>query len=295
MDIGWNYRREHLRLAHRSHYVIPNGGDQPNVVPQVASVWYYFRELDYPHIRDLWALGDSVAQGAAMMTGTTLEPTRVLGSAWPIHHNKPVAFAMHRNITAVGMPKWTADDQRFARALQEEIKAARIRGLDTLPDSLRTPPKMEDMKGGGSDDIGDVTWTVPSVTLRFPANIPELPGHNWTDAIAMATPIAHKGTTAGAKAMAMTVLDLLLTPSLVKEAWDYFRDVQTKDVKYQPLIRPTDRPATDLNAGILGRYRDQMRPFYFDPSKYSTYLEQIGVKYPTVRAADGSCGAKGVP
>ncbi|HLB54323.1 MAG TPA: amidohydrolase, partial [Gemmatimonadales bacterium] len=70
MNIGWNYRREHLRLAHRSHYVIPTGGDQPNVVPQVASVWYYFRELDYPNIRALWALGDSMAQAAAMMTGT---------------------------------------------------------------------------------------------------------------------------------------------------------------------------------------------------------------------------------
>jgi aminobenzoyl-glutamate utilization protein B len=294
MNAGWNYRREHLRLPHRSHYVITNGGDQPNVVPQVASVWYYFRELDYPGIKGLWAIGDSVARGAAMMTGTTLDSTRVLGSAWPQHHNKPVAQAMHANITLVGMPKWTEDDHRFAKALQEEMKV-RVRGLDTLPDSLRNPPRMDDMRGGGSDDIGDVTWTLPSVTLRFPSNIPGLPGHNWTDAIAMATPVAHKGATAGAKALAMTILDALLTPQLIEEAWRYFRDVQTKEVKYQPLIRADDRPALELNRVILSRYREQMRPYYYDPSKYRSYLEQLGIKYPTTRAADGSCGPKAIP
>ena len=294
MDLGWNFRREHLRLAQRSHYVITNGGDQPNVVPQVASVWYYFRELDYPSIKGLWAVGDSIARGAAMMTATTLEPVRMLGSAWPQHFNKPVALAMTDNIKAVGMPKWTEDDQKFARALQEEIKA-KVKGLDSLVDSLKAPPKMEDMKGGGSDDIGDVTWNVPTITLRFPSNIPGLPGHNWTDAIAMATPVAHKGASAGAKAMAMTMLDILLTPKLVADAWDYFRNVQTKDVKYEPLLRPDDRPAIELNTAILGKYRDQMRPFYYDASKYGTYLEQLGIKYPTVRAADGSCGAKSTP
>ena len=295
MNVGWNYRREHLRLPSRSHYVVTNGGDQPNVVPQVASVWYYFRELDYPSIKTLWAIGDSVARGAAMMTGTTLEPTRVLGSAWPIHHNKPIAVAMHANIKQVGMPKWSADDQRFAKALQEEMKV-KVQGLDSaVSDTLPTPPKMEDMRGGGSDDIGDVSWTVPSVTLGFPSNIPGLPGHNWTDAIAMATPVAHQGATAGAKAMAMTILDILLTPTLITDAWDYFRNVQTKDVKYEPLIRPDDRPAIHLNAAILAKYRDQLRPFYYDPTKYKTYLDQLGIKYPTVRSPDGTCGAKAVP
>ena len=76
MDVGWNFRREHLRLQQRSHYVIPNGGDQPNVVPSVASVWYYFRELDYPHVNELWAIGRDIAKGAALMTGTTFTRAR---------------------------------------------------------------------------------------------------------------------------------------------------------------------------------------------------------------------------
>ena len=295
MNIGWNYRREHLRLPHRSHYVIPIGGDQPNVVPQVASVWYYFRELDYPNIMALWAIGDSIAQAAAMMSGTTLEPVRVLGSAWPQHFNRPVAEAMAANIRMVGMPAWSENDQKFARALQQEMKVGGRGLVDSLGNPLNGPVPENQKRGGGSDDIGDVTWTVPTVTLRFPSNIPGMPGHNWTDAIAMATPVAHKGATAGAKAMAMTMLDVLLTPKLVSDAKEYFTNVQTKDTKYVPLIRPEDRPAIDLNKGILERYREQMRPFYYDPKKYKTYLEQLGISYPTVRAADGSCGSSAVP
>lgn len=295
MNVGWNYRREHLRLPHRSHYVVVDGGDQPNVVPQTASVWYYFRELDYPGIKALWAIGDSMASGAAMMTGTTLESTRVLGSAWPQHHNRPIAEAMAANIRAVGMPKWDEADQRFARALQSELGNRNPGGLDTTANGLQGPIPDNQKRGGGSDDIGDVTWNLPSVTLRFPSNIPGLPGHNWTDAIAMASPVAHKGATAGAKALAMTMLDILLTPKLIQDSWDYFRDVQTKEVKYQPLIRPEDRPAIELNRDILARYREQMRPFYYDPSRHRTYLEQLGIQYPTVRAAGGACGGSAVP
>jgi aminobenzoyl-glutamate utilization protein B len=99
----------------------------------------------------------------------------------------------------------------------------------------------------------------------------------------MATPIAHKGATAGAKVQAMTMLDLLLHPELVKAAHEYFDNVQTKDVKYKSFLRPDDKPATWLNTKIMEQYRDRMKQYYYDPSKYNTYLEQLGIKYPTVR------------
>jgi aminobenzoyl-glutamate utilization protein B len=137
--------------------------------------------------------------------------------------------------------------------------------------------------GGGSDDIGDVSWVVPTVTLRYPANIPGGPGHNWANAIAMATPIAHKGTLQGAKVQALTLLDMFLTPKIIADAWDYFRNVQTKDRKYIPFIRPVDQPAIWLNADIMAKYREEMRKYYYDPTKYKTYLEQLGIRYPTVR------------
>jgi len=281
MDIGWNFRREHLRLQQRSHYVITNGGDQPNVVPSAASVWYYFREIDYSHTRELFETGNTIARAASMMTDTSVA-WRILGSAWPPHFNKAVAEAMYSNIKAVGLPGWSVEDETLAKAVQHEIQAPE-KGLNKEPEELGLPVREDDMRGGGSDDIGDVSWNVPTVTLNYPANIPGLPGHNWANAIAMATPIAHKGTTAGAKAMAMTMIDLLSSPALLEEAWKYFREVQTKDVRYTPFIAENDLPAIDMNRLTMERYRPEMRKYYFDPSRYKTYLEQLGIAYPTVR------------
>ena len=146
--------------------------------------------------------------------------------------------------------------------------------------------------GGGSDDIGDVSWVVPTITLRYPSNIPGGPGHNWANAISMATPIAHKGVIAGAKVQAMTMLDILLHPELVDKAWDYFKNVQTKDVKYETFIRPGDKPAVWLNKKIMDEYRPRMKTMYYDPSKYDNYLQQLGIKYPTIRAGGAAGDAK---
>jgi aminobenzoyl-glutamate utilization protein B len=306
MDVGWNFRREHLRLAQRSHYVITNGGDQPNVVPPTAAVWYYFREADYDHIMDMWHIGDNMAKGATLMTDTAYTE-RLLGSAWPGHFSPVIAETMQANIAKVGMPQWTDADQTLAKGLQKELKVA-VRGLSTRVPAGRggrggaaggrggaggadAGADGDDAggrgapmpTGGGSDDIGDVSWAVPTVTLRYPANIPGGPGHNWADGVAMATPIAHKGVIAGAKAQAMTMLDILTNPEIVAKAWDYFKNVQTKDVKYISFIRDGDKPATFLNEKIMEKYRPLMKPFYYDPSKYDNYLEQLGIKYPTVR------------
>ena len=280
MDIGWNFRREHLRLSQRSHNVITDGGDQPNVVPRTASVWYYFRETDYPHIKELWETGDTMAKAAAMMAGVDLLPTKVLGSAWPQHFNKAVAETTWANIQKVGLPQWSDEDQQLAKALQKELKNPRAEGLRTkLSDGLQGP--VRENTGGGSDDIGDISWNVPTVTLRYPSNIPGLPGHNWANAISMATPIAHKGVIAGAKVQAMTLLDLVSRPELVEQAWKYFKDVQTKETKYEALIRPEDTPAIWLNKATMDKYRPEMKKYYYDPSKYKNYLDQLGIKYPT--------------
>ncbi len=96
----------------------------------------------------------------------------------------------------------------------------------------------------------------------------------------MATPIAHKGATAGAKVRAMTILDFVMRPELVEQAQAYFDDVQTKDRKYTPLLRPQDEPAIWLNEDIMERYRPEMRKYYYDPTRYDSYLEQLGTDYP---------------
>jgi len=287
MEVGWNFRREHLRLQHRSHSVIVGGGDQPNVVPPTASIWFYFRERNADQIRDLFSIGKEIARGAAMMTGTELARIRIIGSAWPGHFNKTVAETIYGNITQVGLPEWTEDDQTLAHAVQKEV-SGRETGLAIELSTLRPALTEDQRRAGYADDIGDISWNVPTATLSFPSNIPGLPGHNWSNAIAMATPIAHKGATAGAKVHAMTVLDFLLRPELVEEAWDYFRNVQASDVKYEPFIRPDDEPAIERNKEIMNEYREAMTTFYYDSSRYDTYMKQLGVEYPTLRR-NGEC------
>jgi aminobenzoyl-glutamate utilization protein B len=288
MSTGYEFRREHLRLATRVHYVITNGGDQPNVVPPNAAIWFYFREADYDHIMNLWRIGDNMAKGATLMTDTEYTE-RLLGSAWPGYFNRPLAEAMHKNMEKVGLPQWSEEDQALAVAFQKEMKVP-VRGLATKISPLREPRVQAQSgeeggvgpTGGPSDDIGDVSWNVPTVTLSYPSNIPGGPGHNWANAISMATPIAHEGVVAGAKVQAMTILDILLHPELIESAWDYFNNVQTKDVKYKSFLRPDDQPQIWMNKKIMDQYRDRMKAFYYDSSKYNTYLEQLGIKYPTV-------------
>jgi aminobenzoyl-glutamate utilization protein B len=219
-----------------------------------------------------------------MMTGTELASERVLGAAWPQHFSRPIAEETQANIDRVGLPTWSEADQTLAKAVQKEI-GARESGLSMRVSPLQGPVTQNN--GGGSDDIGDVSWNVPTITLRYPANIPGLPGHNWANAISMATPIAHKGVTYGAKVQAMTMIDILLKPEVVTAAWDYFKNVQTRTMHYEPLLRPGDQPAIDLNKATMAKYRDQMKKYYYDPTKYKTYLEQLGITYPTVRKSGG--------
>jgi aminobenzoyl-glutamate utilization protein B len=282
MAQAWEFHREHMELPQRSHYVIPDGGDQPNVVPSTASIWFYFRERDYPRTMAMFEAAKKMAQGATLMTDTQLDTVMMIGSGWSGHFSRPIAEDMYANIQKVGMPTWDEKDQTLAKALQREIGVPDS-GLSTRPGRLGGPVNEATRMGGGSDDIGDVSWNVPTITLNYPSNIPGLPGHSWPNAIAMATPIAHKGVVAGAKVQAMTVLDILFTPKIVTDAWDYFNTVQTKDVKYKPFFAPTDKPPIWLNEKIMAQYRPLMQKYYYDPKKYKTYLEQLGIEYPTVR------------
>jgi aminobenzoyl-glutamate utilization protein B len=282
MAQAWEMHREHMELPQRSHYVITDGGDQPNVVPSTAAIWFYFRERDYPRTLAMFESAKKMAQGAALMADVQIDTIMMVGSGWSGHFNRPVAEAMYQNIQKVGMPAWDAKDQTLAKGIQRELGVPDS-GLSTRPGRLNGPVNEATRMGGGSDDIGDVAWNMPTITLNYPSNIPGMPGHNWANAISMATPIAHKGVVAGAKVQAMTMLDILFTPKIVADAWDYFSNVQTKDVKYKPFFAPTDQPPIWLNENIMAKYRPEMRKYYYDPKKYKTYLEQLGIEYPTIR------------
>jgi aminobenzoyl-glutamate utilization protein B len=203
----------------------------------------------------------------------------VLAATWPGYFNKPVAEALTANIKDVGMPGWSEADETLAHAAQTEMKS-KVEGLRKEVAELK--PAGVDYSNAGSDDIAEVSWSLPTVVLRYPGNIPGMIGHHWSSAIAMATPIAHKGATAGAEAHAMTAIDLLLKPDLLSAARAYFQE-QTGKTKWQSLVPEGTTAPIDLNKEKMERFRPELRKLRYDPAKYKNYMEQLGIHYPTVR------------
>ena len=279
MNIGWNFRREHLPLEQRSHYIITDGGDQPNVVPRSASVWYYFRQTTYPKIKEMWDIGDQIAKGAAMMTGTELLPTRVLGSAWPQHFNKAVAEAAFANIQRVGLPQWSEADQTLARALQKEL-GSRETGLTTKVAAALQGPAADQHAAAAPTTSATCRGmcrrsrcVIPPISRDFPATTGRTrsrwPRRSRT-----------RGSPPAPRCMAMTMIDLLTKPALVQAAWDYFRNVQTKDTKYEPLIREQDKPAIELNKGDDGQVPRRDAQVLLRPVEVQDVSRAVGHRVP---------------
>jgi aminobenzoyl-glutamate utilization protein B len=271
-----------LNPTQRSHYVIVDGGDQPNVVPPTATVWYFVREVEAAGIRQNFDTLQRIAEGAALMTDTTLR-RRIVGAAWPRHFNRPLALAMQENLEVVGVPRWSGEDQLFARALQQLLEVPQT-GLATEIPPIAEPSR--EPVSGGSDDIGDVSWAVPTGMLFYPSNVPGMTAHHWSSAMAMATPIAHQGATAGAKVVAATLLDLLLDAELREEAVRYFREEQHQGMTYESFIAAGDLPPIEKNVEIMAEYKGRLRELYYDAERYDTYLEQLGIDYPQLEKTE---------
>src|SRR5437764_14058144 len=143
MANAWEYHREHMELAQRSHYVITDGADQPNVVPSTAAIWFYFRERDYERVTKMFEDAKQIARGAAMATFTTLDTVQVIGSAWRPHFNRPIAEALHANAVRVGMPSWDDKDQTMARGRQL-VMGQPDGGMHTAVGPLRSPEEAAD-------------------------------------------------------------------------------------------------------------------------------------------------------
>jgi aminobenzoyl-glutamate utilization protein B len=272
MNFGMNLLREHLPLEMRFHYVTSFGGNQPNVVPQEARVWYYFRHRSYAELMDLVEKARVVAKAAASMTFTTTAE-RVLSGSWPYNANKALSELLDRNIQAVGMPEWSDADKAFAAAFQTAMKAAPT-GLATRPSANRG-----DAQGSSSNDAGDVTWNVPMARMSFPSQVAGATTHHWTAAIVPATPIAHKGIVVGAKALAGTLVDLFVVPSNVQTIKaDFTR--QLNGAVWKSIVPPGATPPTHLNTESMAKYRAAIEKTHFDPDSPRTLLETLGVAYP---------------
>lgn len=255
MDMGIAQFREHMEPNMRAHRAITNGGTQPNVIPARASVWWYFRDPSADGARRLFEQARRIAEGAALMTNTTLE-VQVKSAVWPVRGNQTLAECVQRNIERVGMPQWSEQEQALARALQRAAGAPET-GLRNEVTALNGPAKMI----MASNDCGDVSWKVPMARLWFPGNVPGVTYHHWSAGAALATSIAHKGALAGAGALAASVVDCLCDPGIVEQAQHTFAQ-EIAGIVYEPLIPPEQQPPTHANAELMQRYRPLLEPHY---------------------------------
>ena len=254
MDIGWDKLREHLEPSQRSHRVITNGGDQPNVIPNTSTIWWFFREATAEKARALFEKAKRVAQGAATMTDTTYS-VNVLSAVAPTRCNRTLAEVIQKNIEAVGMPQWSEAEQKLVTDVQAKVNV-KATGMPTQVAQLR-----EAVQSVSANDSGDVCWVVPSGVVNFPSNIPGIAYHHWGAGVSLATSVAHKGAVAGAKTMAASAVDLLMDPQLVAQAKETFKE-EIGDVEYRPLLPDDQQPPLELNRILMERYRSAMEAHY---------------------------------
>ena len=273
-DLALNFMREHIDPPARIHNVIAQGGKQPNVVPAEATGWYYFRHTTAQNVWQLFERGRKAARGAALQTETELSE-RILAASWTFNGNKELAELVQKNIELVGMPKWTPDDQQFARALQTAMDEPVV----GLP--MKAEPLKKAAQATGSSDAGDVTWQAPYVRLMFPAKPPgALAGHHWSSAIGPATPVAHKGIAVASKVLAASFIDMMTSPAALTTVKNGFQKQLAEYPKWKSMIPPNSTPPTHLNVREMARYRAALEKYEYDPDSGKTYFDFLGVTYP---------------
>jgi aminobenzoyl-glutamate utilization protein B len=255
MDMGIAQYREHMTKTQYCHRVITHGGHQPNVIPRIASVWWYFRDATAEGAGKLFEQAKKIAEGAALMTNTRVE-VELMSAVWPVRCNRTLAELVEREIERVGVPEWTAQEDALARALQAKADVP-VDGLARAYTRMAGPS----VQKAAANDAGDVSWKVPMVKFYFPANIPNISFHHWAAGAALATSIAHKGALAGAKVMAASIIECLKNPAVVDEAKRTFRQ-ELAGVEYRSLLPPDQKPPLALNRDMQERFRPLLEAHY---------------------------------
>jgi aminobenzoyl-glutamate utilization protein B len=237
MDIAVNFLREHIEPNARIHYVITEGGEAPNIVPERATVYYFVRAQD-EDVQDLYGRVLKCAEGATIATECTYE-TGIVTAMHQKFANRALAEVMESNIELVGMPQWSAEEMEFAKRLQREMGANET-GLKNKPEELK-----EASPTGGSTDVGDVSLVVPTATLTFPVYAPGSPGHHWSIVAATPTGIGHKVMMAGAEVLAFSAIDLLTNTELLDPIKE---ELSALEHPYVPFIPEDKKPDIDLYA-----------------------------------------------
>ena len=255
MDMGLAQYREHMMPSMRAQRVITDGGHQPNIIPRLACVWWFFRDSTADGVLKLFEQAKRIADGAALMTNTEVA-AEVMSAVWPVRGNRTLAELVQREIERVGMPDWSKQEDDLARAVQAKAKVA-VEGLKRTIEPLKGPA----VQKLAANDAGDVSWKVPMAKYYFPANIPNINSHHWAAGVALATSIAHKGALAGAKVMAASIVECLRDPAIVAEAKRTFRE-ELGGIEYRPLLPHDQKPPVDLNRAMMEKYRPLMVQHY---------------------------------
>jgi len=257
MHAGTERMREHLPVTHRIHWVILEGGEAPNVVPDRASTWYFIRDLDENLESNYrWVL--DCAKGAALMTQTTYD-VKFLTAIHQRFCNKALAELIFENIQALGKPEYSEQEEAFAKEMQEK-NGYPVNGLDY--EIKLASPESRPFRAGSSD-VGDVTLIAPTATIRYPAKVPGSPFHHWTATSSSNTSFAHKGITAGAKAAVLTAYDLIIRPELLTQIRSEFETLN-KERPYKSFLPDDANPPIGWNTELMEKYRNKMEPFYLE-------------------------------
>jgi aminobenzoyl-glutamate utilization protein B len=247
-----NLMREHVTPASRIHYVITAGGAAPNVIPDYAEVYYYVRHPDSEEVRRLFDRVVRTAEGAALGTETRME-YEVIHGIYALLPNEPLARTMHENLSRVGGVEYTAEERRFA----EVIRSTFPDDVPPMEAAQRVEPfEVREVGSGGSTDVGDVSWAVPTAGLNTATWVPGTSAHSWQAVAAGGTDIGNKGMINAAKTLAFTMHDLFTQPDILEAATEEFLRRRGPDYIYEPLLGDRD-PPLDYRASVVGGSNDR--------------------------------------
>jgi aminobenzoyl-glutamate utilization protein B len=213
MNVGANYYREHLEEDARIHYVITDGGGQPNVVPATAEVWYYLRADGHADVERMLARLRAIAQGAALMSGTSFEE-RIDADTFEILPNRPLSVLLQRHLERVGPPPFSAEERAFALRTQSDFTTRPDEPLASRIEPLPAEPYREP----ASSDVGNVSWIVPTAGVRVASYSKGAPGHSWQIVACTGTSIGEKGMLVAARTLGAATLELLARPEEIAAA-----------------------------------------------------------------------------
>jgi len=240
MNHAVNMLREHVRPSTRIHYVIEDGGGAPNVVPDYARVWYYVRDLDRDGVESTYQWVLQAAEGAAMATQTTHEVNFITG----VHAyllNRPLSELLDRNLRAVGPPRWTDEEQAFARAIQQATdkpEEGMFEGIEDLPDE-------EIPAQGGSTDVAEVSRLAPTAKLRVASTPVDAPWHAWPVVATSGMSIGHKAMLTAARVLGAAAVEIMVSPDVVQAARQAFAEKMAGQPYETPLPEGQRPPVPD--------------------------------------------------